>query len=104
MLNETLTPNVGDIIPPGAMMSHRQPGGARTMDFPEAIREVTNGKRITRVSWLPSNDYALLKDGWLSVYTKGEIHTWSVSDGDLEGRDWIVLPEGIKETNGKTTN
>lgn len=74
---------------------HEQ-GKATTMDFPDAIREVINGKKITRMSWT-SGDFCLLRDGWLTIYTKSdkdvkqEFHTWSVNDGDLEGNDWVVI-------------
>ena len=62
-----------------------------TMSFPDAIRRVINGERITRISW-GNDDYGLLKDGWLTIFTKGEFHTWSINDGDLEGEDWVILP------------
>lgn len=63
-----------------------------TMNFPDAIKHVINGKRITRISW-GNKDYCLIKDGWLCVFTKGDFHTWSVNDGDLEANDWIVVTE-----------
>ena len=69
----------------------REEGQAITMDFPEAIREITKGKKVKRLSWETPSDHGLLKDGWLSIHTKGAYHTWSVNDGDLEGQDWIVI-------------
>jgi hypothetical protein len=63
-----------------------------TMDFPDAIRKIMEGKRVARISW-GNKDYCLLKDGWLSVFTKGNLHTWTINDGDLEGQDWIVVTE-----------
>jgi len=71
----------------------RKEGQSITMDFPDAIREIMNGKKVTRISW-GNDDYGVLKDGWLTIYTKGAFHTWSVSDGDMEGQDWIVVKEG----------
>lgn len=64
-----------------------------TMNFPDAIRQIMLGKRVKRISWGDSGDYGLLKDDWLTIFTKGEFHTWSVSSGDLEGEDWIVVTE-----------
>lgn len=78
---ETLTP-----IP-------RKPGESITMNFPDAIREIGNGKKVGRISW-PGEDFGLLKDGWLTIFTKGAFHTWLVSDGDMEGNDWFVVKEG----------
>jgi len=71
----------------------RSPGESITMDFPEAMREIMNGKSIRRMSWLTASDYCLLKDGWLTIHTKGAFHNWSVNDGDMEGQDWIVVKE-----------
>ena len=70
----------------------REQGKSITMDFPDAIREIGRNKKVRRMSW-PEEDYGLLNDGWLSIYTKGKFHTWSVSDGDFEGQDWYVVRE-----------
>ena len=78
---ETLTP----IIP-------RNAGESITMDFVDAMRQLVNGKRITRISW-GNPDYCFMKDGWVTIYTKGAFHTWSISDGDTEGQDWIIVKE-----------
>lgn len=71
----------------------REVGQAITMSFYDALKETVKGSRIRRLSWESQSDYGLLKDGWLSIYTKGAFHTWSVSDGDMEGQDWIVVKE-----------
>lgn len=63
------------------------------LSFPDAIREVLNGKRITRIGWEDNQTYGLLKDGFLMISLKGDFRQWIVSDGDMEGIDWIVLPE-----------
>lgn len=70
----------------------RKPGESITMDFSDAIRHLTKGKKIRRMEW-PDEDYALLKDEWLTVYTKGGFHTWLVSLGDLDAQDWYVVKE-----------
>lgn len=69
----------------------REVGKAQTMDFPDAIREIISGKKVRRLSWETLTDHGLLKDGWLTIHTKGAYHTWSVNDGDLEGQDWVVI-------------
>ena len=73
-MEETLTP---------------KPNKTVTMDFYEALKKVIEGKKIARESW-NNGDYGLLKDGFISIYTKGDFHTWSISDGDCEGRDWFI--------------
>jgi len=67
-----------------------------TMDFPDAIREIMNGKKLARVEW-GNNDYGFLKGEWLSIFTKGKFFTWNVSLGDMEGQDWIIVED---KTNG----
>lgn len=69
----------------------KESGKAITMDFPSAIREITNGKKVRRVSWPTESDHGLLKDGWLIIHTKGAYHKWLVNDGDLEGEDYIIV-------------
>ena len=66
----------------------------RTMGFPDAIRQIMSGKKVARISW-GNSDYGHLKNEWLTIFTKGKDHTWEVSQGDLDGNDWIVLEEKI---------
>ena len=82
----------GEIVQPESLTPVKTTGKPMTMDFPDAVRELIKGKKITRVSW-GNLDYALLKDGWLTIFTKGSFHTWSVNDGDLEGQDWIIVQD-----------
>ena len=59
-------------------------------DFPEAIGFVRDGKRITKLSWANRGHYGVLRDGLLMIHLE-QWHTWTISDGDLVGTDWIVL-------------
>lgn len=79
------------IIEEGEMLTPKpvQVSKPLTMNFPEAMRKILNGEKVERVSW-GGSDYCLLKDGWLTIFTKGEFHTWSINDGDMEGNDWVV--------------
>lgn len=66
------------------------------MDAFEALRAAMDGKRITKLEWHDRDTYGLLKDGLLSLHRGGEpedmYHAWIVSDGDLLGMDWVILP------------
>ena len=62
-----------------------------TMSFSDAIGEVLNLKKITRVEWDDCEEYGFLKDGYLSIHTKGKDHRWLVSEADMMACDWIVL-------------
>ena len=65
----------------------------QTMDFPDAIKQIINGKKVSRISW-GNSDYCFLKDEWLTIYTKNAFHTWSVSDGDMvDTNDWVIVKE-----------
>lgn len=66
--------------------------GPVTMNFFDALKQISVGKIISRISW-NNTDYCLLKNGWLTIYTKNSFHSWLVSDGDIDGNDWIVLKE-----------
>ncbi len=71
----------------------RKQGQSITLSFPDAMHKVIEGKRVSRISWA-NTDYCLLKDGWLSIFTKGGFHTFLVSDGDMiDAQDWFVMPE-----------
>ncbi len=85
---------MGDIIEAQYLTpTPRKQGQSITMSFPDAIREIIAGNKVKRLSWEAENDYGLLKDGWLTIYTKGVFHSWLVNDGDLEGEDWVVVKE-----------
>ena len=63
-----------------------------TMDWPDAMRQIKNGKKVTRISWA-NKDYCFLKGEWLSIFRQGQTKTWLINDGDVEGQDWIVVNE-----------
>lgn len=68
------------------------PEQPKTMNFPEALKQIMDLKKVTRLSWNDPNEYALLQDDWLVIHTRGEDHKWTINSGDLEGDDWVVLP------------
>ncbi len=65
-----------------------------TMDFPAAMRELINGKNITRLEW-NNGDYCLMQDQWLRIFTTkdNKFHDWLVSEGDMVTSDWVVKSE-----------
>ena len=74
----------------------RQEGKSITMNFPDAMKEVIKGNKVTRISWANS-DYCFLKGEWLTIYTKGAFHTWLISEGDMvDAEDWIVVIDATK--------
>jgi len=67
------------------------------LDFSTVIRKIIDGKRVTKIEWGSEDAYGLLKDGLLMLHKAGEpadkLYKWIISEGDLIGIDWIVLPE-----------
>ncbi len=63
------------------------------LSFPDAIREVLSGKKITRLAWETNEIFGELHDGYLEIFIRGEYHAWTVNDGDLTAIDWVTLPE-----------
>ena len=64
------------------------------LDFPDAMRAIISGKRVTKLEWDDPRTYLELKDGKLKIYKSDtkRFHDLIVSDGDLMGLDWVVLP------------
>ena len=68
------------------------------MDFPAAIREVINGKRITRGEWANEQVYGFLNGDILSLYKEdGKNYQWIVNAGDLMANDWLIIYPAGKE-------
>lgn len=63
-------------------------------DFPGALKAVINNRKITKLEWGNNAYYGVLKDGYLMLHKADDkFYTWIISDGDLLGQDWVVLPE-----------
>ena len=62
------------------------------MTFPEAIKEVIEGKKIHKLEWENKEFYGFLDADKLSLHKPdGKNYQWLVNDGDLLGTDWIVI-------------
>ena len=67
------------------------PKKTETLDFPSAMREVMNGRRIRRQEWEDEATHCTLHKGMLLIHQNGENRGWVISDGDMEGQDWVVI-------------
>jgi hypothetical protein len=64
----------------------------QTLTFFEALKQVADGKKITKLEWNDKDIYGELVDGKVTIHLKdGLSHPWTISDGDLNGSDWIVI-------------
>ena len=64
-----------------------------SMSFPEAIARVIDGAMITKLEWADTSSYGILLDGRLKIVLKGKAFDWILSDGDLNGLDYIIREE-----------
>lgn len=62
------------------------------IDFPSAIRGIIDGKKITKLEWQNESIYGILKEERLKLHKEdGKFYDWILSQGDLEGEDWIII-------------
>lgn len=70
----------------------------KIMNFSSAIREITEGKKLTKIEWDNKDIYIFLKDDQLKIKLgDGRIVSLIVSTGDMVGTDWIVIDEPKRE-------
>ena len=64
------------------------------MDFSDAIQKVTEGFKMTKLSWGDMSTYIFLNDGFLRIRKPdGTTPQLLVSEGDMLGDDWIVVDD-----------
>ena len=63
------------------------------MSFPDAMKAIINGEKITKLEWEYPDTYCFLNGEFLSIHNgkKPGTHAWIVSDGDLIGMDWVII-------------
>lgn len=61
------------------------------LTFFDAVREMIEGKRVTKKEWGDNNTYCLMANEHLSIHINNKINDWIVSQADIQGIDWIVL-------------
>jgi len=64
------------------------------VDFPAAMDAIIAGKKVRKQEWADAGEpesYATLSNGWLSIFRNGQMHPWQVNDGDMRGKDWIII-------------
>ncbi|MGD9276372.1 MAG: hypothetical protein PVJ67_04315 [Candidatus Pacearchaeota archaeon] len=56
------------------------------------MRQVINGKKVTKLEWKNNNYYGFLNGQWLMIHKPdGKLYVWKVNDGDMLGTDWVVI-------------
>lgn len=65
-----------------------------TLSFPDALVDVIDGRKITKLEWNDTSIFGFLgTDGHLKLNLPDKLSDWILSEADLKGVDWIVLEE-----------
>jgi len=64
------------------------------MTFPEAMAQVIEGRKVTRLEW-NNGDHCFLGTPYLSIFRTagGKEHQWLVNDGDMKANDWVLVTD-----------
>lgn len=67
---------------------------SRLMTFPDAMKAVISGMKITRVEW-PEGEYGILDNGCnrLCIFRTADnkLYKWELSEGDMMAIDWKIV-------------
>ena len=63
-------------------------------NFYEALRLMTEGKRMTKLEW-NNSDYGFFKAEILHIHRDGQDHRWMISEADVLGEDYLILAEEV---------
>lgn len=62
------------------------------MSFPDAMKEIMAGKKITRIAWKNEKIFGELKDEVLKLHKDDDVYyQWIVSNGDISAEDWVTI-------------
>ena len=74
-------------------MNH-SPMPVQLLSFFEALEEVADGKKVTKIEWKNPLIYIHLNSGFLMLHKEdGKDYRLTPSDGDILGKDWVVVHE-----------
>ena len=96
-MNEEILTNHSRELPIIEGMSPTPQKAAVEMDFPDALREVIAGKKITKLEWCNKEVVVVLeklsdnKEYLLLYKDDGKPYKLILTDGDLKGEDWVVI-------------
>ena len=61
------------------------------LDFPDAMRAVAGGSKVTKLEWDNPEIVVWLDEHLRIKLADGIIHDLIVSDGDMIGEDWVIV-------------
>ncbi len=71
--------------------ARENPVNPNAIDFPEAIKAITDGKVVTKLEWDNPDIQVKVVNEKVMIKLEGTWHPLTVSLGDLNGNDWLVL-------------
>ncbi len=66
-----------------------------TFTFPDALRHVLIGKRMSRIEWHDKEEYMYYDEKigeYLIIHTLGQDHIFNLRGTDIDAIDWYILP------------
>jgi len=65
---------------------------SKEMKFSDTISYLLEGKKIHRLGWKDKEEYGIIDNAILKIHKPdGKLYKWILNDGDLSGKDFIVL-------------
>lgn len=66
------------------------------MDFPDAVRKLLKGEKVTRIEWDDTGTYILFVGEFLFIHNSIKceepgLHTIQLRFSDMNTKDWIVV-------------
>lgn len=68
----------------------KPPVQKKVMNFPEAVKALLIGRKITKLEWKNKETYGIIM-GNLKLHKDGKFFDWILNDGDLYGEDFTVI-------------
>ena len=80
-------------VPKKSPINYKYPLNTEKLSsFFAALREVSLGKKATKLEWNNPNIYIIVNDDRLQIKLEGgEFHDLIVSQADMDGQDWAVF-------------
>ena len=90
MNDKTKEPEKGNVVDFNTLTKKPE-----TIDFYKAIRQVMEGKKLQRKSWVVGNlkeFYVILRNDKLMLHKEdGKFYDWIMARDDVDGVDWVIV-------------
>jgi hypothetical protein len=62
------------------------------MSFLEAMKQIIDGKKVTKKQWEDKNIYCFMNGEWLSIHQDdGKNYRWTINAADMWEDDWEIV-------------